>query len=200
MSSSRVVVIDQYWHASTEREATTTTGASQPWELRRELIAAVGAGKKLEQRSRVAVDHESLGGHASAPRVTVSVSYVDVLERVLVEPAYQLGSPGPLVASERLATAVAIAFVATGAVVVSRNIDTLIAEPQQREPRVVRDQVAVRCPTPFGVSRSCVRSRGTSAGLTVLGELRISIRRPVVHGAARKHSLVVSLNGHLGRQ
>ena len=47
-----------------------------------------------------------------------------------------------LLASERVAAALAIAFVATGAVVASRNVDTLIAEPQLRELRLLRDQVA----------------------------------------------------------
>ncbi len=47
-----------------------------------------------------------------------------------------------LLASERVAAAVAIAFVATGAVVASRNVDTLIGEPQLRELRLLRGQVA----------------------------------------------------------
>jgi hypothetical protein len=47
-----------------------------------------------------------------------------------------------LLVSERVATGVAIAFVATSAVVASRNVDTLIAEPQLRELRLLRDQVA----------------------------------------------------------
>ena len=51
-------------------------------------------------------------------------------------------SDSALLASERLATAVAIAFVAMSAVVASRNVDTLIAEPQLSELRILRDQVA----------------------------------------------------------
>jgi hypothetical protein len=51
-------------------------------------------------------------------------------------------SPRALLASERVALAIAIAFVATAAVVASRNIDTLIAEPQLRELRLLRGQVA----------------------------------------------------------
>jgi hypothetical protein len=47
-----------------------------------------------------------------------------------------------LLAGERVAAALAIAFVATGAVVASRNVDTLIAEPQLRELRLLRGQVA----------------------------------------------------------
>jgi hypothetical protein len=47
-----------------------------------------------------------------------------------------------LLASERVAAALAIAFVATSAVVASRNVDTLIADPQLRELRLLRDQVA----------------------------------------------------------
>ena len=41
-----------------------------------------------------------------------------------------------------LATVLAIAFVGTAAVVASRNVDTLIAEPQLRELRLLRGQVA----------------------------------------------------------
>ncbi len=47
-----------------------------------------------------------------------------------------------LLASEWAATAVAIAFVATGVVLANRNVDTLIAEPQMRELRLLRGQVA----------------------------------------------------------
>ncbi len=47
-----------------------------------------------------------------------------------------------LLVSERVATGLAIAFVATAAVVASRNVDTLIAEPQLRELRLLRGQVA----------------------------------------------------------
>ena len=47
-----------------------------------------------------------------------------------------------LLASERVAMVVAIAFVASAAVVASRNVDTLIAEPQLRELRLLRGQVA----------------------------------------------------------
>jgi hypothetical protein len=47
-----------------------------------------------------------------------------------------------LLVSERVATAVAIAFVATGVVLANRNVDTLIAEPQLRELRLLRGQVA----------------------------------------------------------
>ena len=47
-----------------------------------------------------------------------------------------------LLVSERVATVLAVAFVATGAVVASRNVDTLIAEPQLRELRLLRGQVA----------------------------------------------------------
>ena len=42
-------------------------------------------------------------------------------------------SRGAVLASEWVATAVAIAFVATGVVLANRNVDTLIAEPQTRE-------------------------------------------------------------------
>ena len=44
--------------------------------------------------------------------------------------------------SERVATGLAIAFVATGVVIANRNVDTLIAEPQLRELRLLRGQVA----------------------------------------------------------
>jgi hypothetical protein len=51
-------------------------------------------------------------------------------------------SRGAVLASEWVATAVAIAFVATGVVLANRNVDTLIAEPQMRELRLLRGQVA----------------------------------------------------------
>jgi hypothetical protein len=47
-----------------------------------------------------------------------------------------------VVASERFATAVAIAFVATGVVLANRNVDTLFVEPQMTELRLLRGQVA----------------------------------------------------------
>ena len=47
-----------------------------------------------------------------------------------------------LLVSERVATGLAIAFVATGIVTANRNVDTLIAEPQLRELRLLRGQVA----------------------------------------------------------
>ena len=47
-----------------------------------------------------------------------------------------------LLAGQRAAAVLAIAFVATAAVVASRNVDTLIAEPQLRELRLLRGQIA----------------------------------------------------------
>jgi hypothetical protein len=47
-----------------------------------------------------------------------------------------------LLASEGVATALAIAFVATSVVLANRNVDTLIVEPQMRELRLLRSQVA----------------------------------------------------------
>ena len=47
-----------------------------------------------------------------------------------------------LLVSERVATGLAIAFVATGIVTANRNVDTLYAEPQLRELRLLRGQVA----------------------------------------------------------
>ena len=45
-------------------------------------------------------------------------------------------------ASESVATALAVAFVAMCVVIANRNVDTLIAEPQLRELRLLRNQVA----------------------------------------------------------
>jgi len=67
-----------------------------------------------------------------------------------------------LVATERLALAVSVAFVAAGALVAARNVTTLVVEPQMTELRMLRSQVAA---LPAGASRVGFVQIGWNQGL-----------------------------------
>ena len=89
-----------------------------------------------------------------------------------------------LLVSERVATAAAIAFVATGVVLANRNVDTLIAEPQ-----LSCDFCAARlprCPSPSGACLRAVRPRRAGTRITVVRRVRISVDEPVVPGRAAR--------------